>query len=348
MIPVQNVYYMLSYAFRVLREQGYKRMETEPFSNIGELCAAILTKGIAIQLKRGLGKEYIPQTDTMSAIRGKIDLTESMKTRTMLKRQMVCEYDAFSVNTYMNQVLKTTLELLLRSDLSKSRKKEIRKLLIFFSEVDELNIHHINWNFQYNRTNQTYQMLISICYLIVKGLLQTNSDGTKKIIDVMDEQRMSRLYEKFLFEYFKQEHPHVKTTAPQIPWQLDDDMNTMLPLMQADIMLEKDGNLLIIDAKYYAKTLQTHYDVHKLHSGNLYQIFTYVKNKASQQNGAVQNVSGMLLYAKTDEMTLPDHTYRMSGNQISAKTLNLDCSFEEIANQLDAIVEDHFGCGAQD
>lgn len=59
MIPIQNVYYMLSYAFRVLNEQGYKSIETEEFHNVAELCASILCKGVSLQLKRGLGKEYI-------------------------------------------------------------------------------------------------------------------------------------------------------------------------------------------------------------------------------------------------------------------------------------------------
>ena len=57
MIPIQNVYYMLSYAFQVLNEQGYKSLATEQFHNTAELCAAILAKGISIQLKRGLGRE---------------------------------------------------------------------------------------------------------------------------------------------------------------------------------------------------------------------------------------------------------------------------------------------------
>ena len=343
MIPIQNVYYMLSYAFQVLNEQGYKNIATEQFNNVAELCAAILSKGISVQLKRGLGREYIPETDALSAIRGKIDISESIKTRTMLKKQLVCQYDDFSVNNYMNQVIKTTVELLLRSDISKTRKKELRKLFVLFSEVEMLNAHNINWSFQYNRNNQTYRMLISICYLIVKGLLQTNSDGTKKLMEFIDEQRMSRLYEKFILEYFRREHPEILANASQIPWQLDDDMNAMLPVMQTDITLSKDEKTLIIDAKYYSNTMQTQYDVHTLHSGNLYQIFTYVKNKESQLSSQPHEVSGMLLYARTDEVILPNNTYRMSGNRISVRTLNLDCNFEEIAAQLDAIASEYFG-----
>ena len=343
MIPVQNVYYMLAYAFQVLNEQGYKNIATEQFNNVAELCAAILSKGISVQLKRGLGREYIPETDALSAIRGKIDISESLKTRTMLKKQLVCVYDDFSVNSYMNQVIKTTVELLLRSDISKARKKELRKLFVFFCEVELLDVYNINWSFQYNRNNQTYRMLISICYLIVKGLLQTNSDGTKKLMDFIDEQRMSRLYEKFILEYFRREHPEILANASQIPWQLDDDMNAMLPVMQTDITLSKDEKTLIIDAKYYSNTMQAQYDVHKLHPGNLYQIFTYVKNKESQLSSQPHEVSGMLLYAKTDEAILPNNTYRMSGNRINVQTLDLDCNFEQIAAQLDAIASEYFG-----
>lgn len=33
----------------------------------------------------------------------------------------------------------------------------------------------------------------------------------------------------------------------------------------------------------------------------------------------------------------------MSGNKISVKMLDIDCDFEKIAEQLDAIVEEFFG-----
>ena len=47
----------------------------------------------------------------------------------------------------------------------------------------------------------------------------------------------------------------------------------------------------------------------------------------------------MLLYARTDEAIQPDNTYMMSGNRISVKTLNLDCPFQMIAEQLNSIAD---------
>lgn len=334
---------MLTYAFRVLNEQGYKKIATEEFSNVGELCAAILCKGVSIQLKRGLDREYVEHEEMLSTLRGKINMSESIKTQAILRKQLVCTYDDFSVNSYMNQIIKTTMKLLLKSDISKLRKKDLRKLLIFFDGVDTLDAHSINWSVRYNRNNQTYRMLVSICYLVIAGLLQTNTDGTTPLMDFIDEQRMSRLYEKFLFEYYKKEFPQISVRASQIPWALDNEMSSMLPIMQSDIMLTYKKKVLIIDAKYYSRTTQTFYDSHTLHSNNLYQIFTYVKNKDAQLKEEGYEVSGMLLYARTDEIIQPNNTYQMSGNEISVSTLDLDGDFSEIVEQLDNIVSGHFG-----
>lgn len=340
MIPIQNVYYMLTYAFSALRENKYKRVATEKFDNIADLCAAILIKGISLQLKKGLNRQYIDNTEALTSPRGKVNISASVKTMSVLKQQLVCTYDDFTVNSYFNRIIKSTVGQLIRADISVGRKKALRKLMVFFSDVDTIDLHNVNWNIPYNRNNSTYRLLISICYLVIKRLLQTTSDGKAKIMDFLDEKRMCRLYERFILEYYRKEIPSINANASQIKWQLDDDMFDMLPIMQSDITLSKDEKVLIIDAKYYSHTTQIQYDKNTLHSHNLYQIFTYVKNKESELKDVPHKVSGMLLYAKTDEEILPDNTYQMSGNKISVKTLDLNCDFDEIKSQLNAIAEE--------
>ena len=338
MIPIQNIYYMLSYAFQVLKEQGYNNLATEEFHNVAELCSAILCQGVSQQIKRGLGREYIEHTEPLSSPRGKLEIAESIKTQSMQRKQLVCTFDDFSVNSFMNRIIKSTMQLLLKNNIDPKRKKQIRKLLVYFGEVDTLDVYNIDWHIQYNRNNQTYHLLISICWLVIKGLLQTTSDGTTKLMDFLDEQRMCHLYEKFILEYYNQEHSEIIVGASQIPWIVDDGYRDMLPIMQSDIMLEKDDKVLIIDAKYYAHSTQQQYDKHTLHSNNLYQIFTYVKNKAAALNDPAKTVSGLLLYAKTDEDIVPDNEYMMSGNRIGAKTLDLNLKFDEISKQLDSLL----------
>ena len=112
--------------------------------------------------------------------------------------------------------------------------------------------------------------------------------------------------------------------------------------MQSDIMLQRGDRVLIIDAKYYEHSTQVQFDKHTLHSGNLYQIFTYVKNKEYELKDKDHKVSGMLLYAKTDEEIYPNNVYQMSGNQITVSTLDLNKPFAEIAEQLNTIAKTHF------
>ena len=217
---------------------------------------------------------------------------------------------------------------------------EVRAVLTVKADVKNIDLHSVNWNMKYDRNNKTYRMLISICYLVVNGLLQTNSEGNTKIMDFLDEQSMFRLYEKFILGYYKKHYTELSPSASRIPWSVDNTI--MLPVMQSDIHLQKGNTVLIIDAKYYSHTTRVKYDNHILHSNNMYQIFTYVKNCDYAFGEEDHKVSGMLLYAKTEEEIQPDNIYQMHGNQITVKTLDLNQKFDIIAKQLDNIVKNHF------
>ncbi len=55
-----------------------------------------------------------------------------------------------------------------------------------------------------------------------------------------------------------------------------------------------------------------------------------------------QTVSGLLLYARTDQEIQPNHEYAMSGNKIGVRTLDLNQPFALIAQQLDEIANRFF------
>lgn len=336
-ILIKNIYYMLSYAFQSLNQGEYESIATEEFDNLHNLFAAILSKGIGRQIKQGLYREYQLLSDNLPILRGKIDMLSTTRNLTARKHLLACEFDELTENNLLNQILKTTVMLLLHhSEVSDEYKSDLKKEMLFFSAVDELDPTEVKWNsIRYNRNSGSYRMLISICQLIIKGMLLTTEIGEYKLASFFDEQRMSRLYEKFILEYYTKEHPEIKTSSSQIKWALDDGIGTLLPVMQSDIMLSLNNKILIIDAKYYTHTMQSQYGAQRLHSSNLYQIFTYVKNEAELKRDCI--VSGLLLYAKTDEVMQPDASYQMSGNIIAVETLDLNKDFHSISEQLDLI-----------
>ena len=341
-IYIKNIYYMLSYAFKVLNEKSYKKIEVENFENISELLSEILAIGVSKQIKQSLVKDYIEISETTSSIKGKINITDSINEQSFIKGQLNCTYDEFSLNCYLNKILKSTFILLIKSDISRKRKKKLKNLLMYFREVDLIDVNSINWKIRFDRNNQTYKMLINICYLVINGLIHSEKVGDKKLMEFFDNQQMSSLYEKFLLNYFKKEHPNILTHAPQIDWQIDDGIDLLLPKMKTDVTLEYQNKILIIDAKFYSQNTLKNYGKNIHNTSNLYQIFAYVKNKQIEVQGKDIEVSGMLLYVKTSQSIQPDSDYVMSGNKISVKTLDLNQNFSLIKEQLDAFVYDYF------
>jgi 5-methylcytosine-specific restriction enzyme subunit McrC len=343
-ILIKNIYYMLTYAFQVLKHSNYDEISSESFENIYNLFAAILSKGIGQQLKQGLYREYIPRSDDLSLLRGKLNVNGTIDNKLQRKQLLTCEFDELSENNVFNQIFKTTMLILMKQpSVDLDKKKALKRDLLFFSNVDTIEPILIQWNrLRFSRNNQNYRMLLMICYFVLEGLLLSSEKGLYKMATFLDDQRMSLLYEKFVLEYFKFHHPCLQASASQVAWNLDDDVHDFLPLMQTDTTLSYKGISLIIDTKYYSRTMQSRvqYDTRTIHSNNLYQIFTYVKNMDVGRTG---NVSGLLLYAKTNESITPDSDFRMSGNRISAKTLDLNQEFPVIAGQLDLIVKQFFG-----
>lgn len=345
-IFIKNIYYMLVYAFRVLRQKNYDEIAAEEFDDMQDLFAAILAKGVSQQLKQGLHKEYITKNEDLFVMRGKLDIYGTIKNQIQRKKSLSCEYDELSVNNIFNQILKTTMMILIRdSEVKKSHKADLKKVMLFFHDIDIIEPSQIRWSgLMYQRNNKNYEMLINVCYFVLDGMLQTTDKGNYKMTSFSDE-HMHRLYEKFVLEYLKRHHSYLsEARAAQVKWNLatdtEESMIRFLPAMQTDIFLRYKEQILIIDTKYYGNSMQKQYDKVTIHSGNMYQIFTYVKNQDVKNNGSV---SGMLLYAKTEEAITPDCSFVIGGNKISVKTLDLNKEFKLIAAQLDKIAEDHFG-----
>ncbi len=340
-IFIRNVYHMLAYAFRALRLDEYEDLAGEDFEHIHELFAAILSKGIARQIKQGLYREYVGEVEDLATVRGKIELSGTMRNRLARRQKVSCEYDELSENNLLNQVLKTTSMVLLRhGEVGEEHRAELRRVMLFFSGVAEVDPSGIRWGaIRFQRGNASYRFLLSVCQLVLDGMLITTDSGDRKLARFVDDQQMSRLYEKFILEYYRVEHPEVSANAEQVPWAGADAETGLLPIMQTDITLRRGRQVIIIDAKYYTSMTQESYGVHTLHSGNLYQIFTYVKNMQETLGEGAPRVKGMLMYARTDEKFLPDGDYRMSGNEISIRSLDLNCEFEGIRTQLDEVIE---------
>lgn len=162
-----------------------------------------------------------------------------------------------------------------------------------------------------------------------------NGRARKTIISFRaDKSELHRLYEKFILEYYRKHWSWLHPAAREIDRGIGDLAPAFLPRMLTDVTLTNGSKCLIIDAKCYGTILGTHYDKEILSPANLNQIFSYVMHAATAFDG---EVSGMLLYARTEDASFESESWSDLGHTYHARTLDLNQDFADIAAQLGAI-----------
>ena len=329
---------MLAYAYRVLREEN-AYIGSEDFENTHSLFAEIILRLMTRQIKRGIHRDYSLNVEMMSSLRGKIDISKTISNMSHTKRQLVCEYDMFTEDVFPNRVIKAAVTVLLRhGDLSPKTSGGLKWITAFLGEVKDVRPSDIKFVLlRTQRLTNDYKMLLSICHLLFDGLLMTEENGEYRLRSFLRDDKMHLLFEQFVREYFRHHHREFDPRAREIKWDLPPDIDaTYLPTMRSDTTLSLDGRTVIIDTKWYNRTMSTFFGKQSYHSSNMYQIYSYVSNAAKGIKG---NVSGVLLYAKTDEPIDHDEDYIISGNRISVKTLDLSQPFVRIQSQMEAIAD---------
>lgn len=344
-IPIKNLYYLLCYAWDVLPLSEVASAGSEKFDRIQDLLTKVLLNGIHYLIRRGFHREYETCEEELSNPRGKINLSDSIKRQSMVRRKLFCEYDEFTADVPFNRILKDTMVRLLHcKELDVSLKHELRKLVPLFSNIRRLEPTRRNLSvLKYNRNNQHYKLLMNLCELLYYEMMPTECGRETEFRDFLrEERRMAMLFEKFVRNFYRKELPHSEyfVHTPLIQWDCDPDFQNIglefLPDMRTDLVVENiaERKQLIIDTKYYPQALRAgNYGAReKLISGNLYQIYTYASN--SDYPG---KVSAMLLYPTVErELNLQ---YRIGGHIIQVKTLNLGADWTEIHQRLIELVK---------
>ena len=344
-VLIRNIYHMLAYAYQSLRHKDYADVETEDFENVHDMFASILAKGLACQIRRGLYREYVEREDSLFCLKGKINMPESIRLKIKNDLRLACRYDLLSENSYMNRILKSTACRLSRhEDVKPQTRDSLKKSLQYLSAVEPIDSSAIDWRFlNYHRNNITYRMLMDICRLALEGLLMSEVRGTHKLAVFEDEQKLWRLYEKFILAYCEKNFTQYDPKSRNIDWDVAEARGSTNypPTMKCDIILSSGDEKFIIDAKCYSQIMRMFHNTASINSAHLYQLYAYVKNEDTQRTG---KVTGALLYAKTDESTLPDNEYILGGNRFIVKTLDLNTPFDNIERQIRKLVSDWEPC----
>lgn len=357
-IPIQNIYYILCYAWGMGEMRGKVSVGVERCDSIANLLVHVLLNAVDDLLKRGLTQGYSVYGTEMDGIKGKINISETLKIGRFQQGRLYCNYDELSSDILVNQIIYSTLRdaLKLRS-LSEQNEGRIVKALRRMPQMRRIQVSDgLFKSVHLHRNNTYYQFVINICRLLNQSLLPNEYlTGKWDFSDMMDDERaMNRIFERFLMNFYKQEchEDYPDVSRSHISFQLTpfgmtftkstDEAYRLLPMMETDVTLYNPHTKkkIILDAKYYKETLVSRYgETGKIRREHLSQILTYVMNQERENQPHTQNTKGILVYPTIDMELDVSYIYKDSQHVIRVSTVNLNQDWRSIESRLKDIIK---------
>jgi 5-methylcytosine-specific restriction enzyme subunit McrC len=338
-IPIQNIYYLLCYAWDKLTERDVVAVESIDVTSLPDLFARVLINGTNHLLKRGFDRGYVPQREWTSRLRGRICFQDVVR-RGVTTGTLPCDADEVSYNVLHNQILKATMRRLTRTEgLAAQYSARLVQLCRLLSDIQDVELtSRLFGQVQLYQNNRFYDFLLKVCELIYRNLLISEKAGTSKFMDfVQDQKQMAILFEGFVRSFYRI-HTDYRVRREDIYWRwtaTDQASEELLPKMQTDISLTSPTRKIIIDCKFTPQATQRHYEAERLRSQHLYQIHAYLSNLPEDK---FTDACEMMLLYPTVASPLSASYRDDKGRTISIRTINLNQPWQGIHRDLLAIV----------
>ena len=344
-IPVLNIYYMLSYSWNSLEESGIIKIERSEYQSLKQLFARVLATGTKHLIKRSIDRSYITKTGEYRGIKGKLLINETLTKNLLSLGKSISKFDELDPNIVSNQILKSTIYSLLKdNDIDKDTHKQLKSTFQNFHKVDYIILKRDHFRkIQFHRNNRQYNLLIRICKLIFDNSTLNEKEGTYIFRDfTRDDKKMALLFQSFICNFYKRHYNDLSVSGEIINWAFESENENdthFLPKMRTDITIENTQQKIIIDTKYYSKTLSTYFDSESFHSENLYQLFSYLLNQEEKGNSPkFSECTGVLLYPKVDVELMMSFKYKT--HNIFIRTIDLSQEWNIIEENLKLLIAD--------
>lgn len=346
-IPVENVYYLLAYAWERLDEADHVSVSELAAHSLAELFARVLRSGVSHLLLRGLDRAYVSETQELAGVRGRIEIAASTQRLSFPQGRAICTFDELTIDTPANRIIKTTLRrLAAEATLMPDDAESLREIYRRMPGVSTVTLRDGSFrrvNVSVNRSQ--YGFLLDVCELVHRNLLMDERTGEFVFRDfTRDDKQMARLFELFLRRFFEREQKTFSVSAPKLYWDAEGAASALayLPEMRTDLVLRAPQRVIVMDAKYYAQALSQYFSKQSIQPDHLYQLAAYLRHIAPERLPG--EVAGMLLYPRTTESLRVD--FALHGHPFTVATVNLAQHWSSLKEELLGLVPEHSQVGA--
>lgn len=231
-----------------------------------------------VQLRQGMIKRYISQTDNLPVLRGKLLIDSQLRHNLAHKERVYCQYDELVTNNTHNQIIKYVLKILLKVAYAGASRKKLTELLYSFDEVADKSFVKDDVKKLYlDRSNKRFALIFQQCEWFLAGLSPDVLYGDQQSMVLLFD--MNRLFEDFVAQKLKkaawQKGYKIRAQGPQKYLVIDESTDKSVFMMKPDLtLLDSEGDIkAILDTKW--KLLDDTDKKKNISQADLYQMISY-------------------------------------------------------------------------
>lgn len=345
-IPVRNLWLLMLYASDLFQHRGQGQVDVEENpDDIPNLVAEILCYIVDQRLARNLTSGYVDRREILRRVRGRIDLLRTERHQLMSKGQVACRFHDLTVDTFRNRYVLCACEklagLVTKPDLS-------HRLRVQAGRLKRLGVQAVKPSWAQVSTNRIgrhdandISMLHAARLAFDLALPAEEAGGSHLLSADRAGNWVRRLFEKAVCGFYSvvlAGQDWKVEGRKMLRWQVEQQtpgMTQILPGMKTDIFLENRAasRRIIIDTKFTDLLTAGHYRQNSLKSGNLYQLYAYLRSQDTILNDPlVWSAEGVLLYPVVSGMI--DEAAVIQGHLMRFATVDLTASTADIRQQL--------------
>lgn len=219
-----------------------------------EILIGLFARKLADEVRKGMPRRYLAHADDLTALRGRLDVTRQFTTLIARPDRLACRYDDLSPDILLNQIMKATVDRLIRVSASEENQRRLRELAFFYADIRNVRPSALAWDSLFlDRTNSRWRELVELARLLLGDRFQTTSTGAESGFSLTFD--MSRLFEAYVARSLKRALARTELSIHPQGGRLyclqDVETGTGRFMTKPDILVKRKGKVeLIIDTKW--------------------------------------------------------------------------------------------------
>lgn len=266
--------------------------------------------------RKGLSRQYRSQRGQQPFLRGKLLLTEQIRTNLVQKHRFYVQAQDHSKDHPLNQRIKQALSIVANSGNFTTRTK---LLLPHFQSVSKVSLNSCEAPISLNRVNQHYRNALRLANLICQGYLGGTFAGQDFGFSLLFD--MSRVFETVIYYHLRELSQEYSFTLHYQPQKAFWKTKHLRP----DFLLDFGaGQRIVIDTKW--KVL----DYPEPNDEDLRQIFAYTQ--------VFDAPRGILIYPQANYQAPTQTSFNLSSSESYAGEIHFLSIINNTKSQLEKVI----------